>query len=294
MQVRNILAVMDKPKRKQVALARALSLREAFGAHLHLVAFTYHPMCDQRDTFETHQRHAVKKELMRTHTEWLRGQVLDAGAVYDDVTLQAAWAKDIAAWTVRTAVRKDFDLVVKSVHPTKSRVHTPTDWHLLRECPVPVLLTSGRRWSKKPIVLATLDLNRHDRAHDELNRKVLDAAVELARVHKGVVHCVYAIEVSRVLADLDIINPRKLAKEARERSSMFLKTLVAPYKIPASRVHMPIGKVGPAVNGIAKKLNADVLVMGTTARRGLKGLVIGNSAERVLAGSTRDVLALKP
>ena len=116
----------------------------------------------------------------------------------------------------------------------------------------------------------------------------------LARVHSGVVHCVYAIEVSRVLADLDIINPRKLAKEARERSSLVLKSLVAPDKIPASRIHMPLGKVGPAVNGVAKKLNADLLVMGTTARRGLKGLVIGNSAERVLASSTRDILALKP
>jgi universal stress protein E len=285
---------MDKPKRQQIAQARGLSLREAFGAHLHLVGFTYHPMCDQRDAFETHQRHAVKQELMRTRTDCLRGEVLDAHAACDDITLQAAWAKDIAAWVVRTAVRKDFDLVVKSVHPTKSRTHTPTDWHLLRDCPVPVLLTSGRRWSKKPVILATLDLNRHDRAHEELNRKVLEAAVEMARVYDGVVHCVYAIEVSRVLADLDIINPRKLAKEARARSSIVLKPLVAPYKIPASRVHMPIGKVGPAVNGLAKKLNADLLVMGTTARRGLKGLVIGNSAERVLAGSTRDILGLKP
>ncbi|NJN52807.1 MAG: universal stress protein [Gammaproteobacteria bacterium] len=34
--------------------------------------------------------------------------------------------------------------------------------------------------------------------------------------------------------------------------------------------------------------------MGTTARRGVKGLVIGNSAERVLAKAPCDVLALKP
>jgi nucleotide-binding universal stress UspA family protein len=34
--------------------------------------------------------------------------------------------------------------------------------------------------------------------------------------------------------------------------------------------------------------------MGTTTRSGLKGLVIGNSAERVLTNSTRDILALKP
>ncbi len=294
MQIRNVLVIVDKPKEDQIALRRSLALRTDFGAHLHLVGFTYHPMYEQLDAFETHQRRALKRELMQARTEWLRGQVLDAGAGDADVKLQTVWAKDIVAWVARTAAGKDFDLVVKSTHRSGSPERTPTDWRLLRDCPVPVLLTVRRRWSKKPIILATLDLNRHDRAHETLNRKVLDAAAEMARAHKGVVHCVYAIEVSRVLADLDFINPRKVAKEARERSSGVLKSLVAPYKIPASRIHMPIGKVGRVVNGTAKKLNADLLVVGTTARKGLKGLVIGNSAERVLANSTRDILALKP
>jgi nucleotide-binding universal stress UspA family protein len=57
---------------------------------------------------------------------------------------------------------------------------------------------------------------------------------------------------------------------------------------------MPVGKVGHAVNGTVNKLNADLLVMGTTARKGVKGLVIGNSAERVLTKATSDILALKP
>lgn len=294
MQVRNVLVVVDKPKDDQVALARSLNLRNDFNAHVHLVGFTYHPMYEQIDAFETHQRHAMKQELMRARTAWLRDQVLDAGAAYADVTLQTVWAKDIATWVARTAVRKDFDLVVKSARRSESRTHTPTDWRLLRDCPVPVLLTTGRRWSKKPVILATLDLNRHDRAHETLNRKVLDAAAEMARVYNGAVHCVTAVEVSRVLADLDIINPRKLAKQARERNSSFVKTLLATYDIPASRMHMPIGKVGQAVTGIAKKLNTDLLVMGTTARKGVKGLVIGNSAERVLTNATCDILALKP
>jgi universal stress protein E len=45
------------------------------------------------------------------------------------------------------------------------------------------------------------------------------------------------------------------------------------------------------VNGIVNELNADVLVMGTTARKGVKGVVIGNSAERVLTRATSDILA---
>ena len=104
----------------------------------------------------------------------------------------------------------------------------------------------------------------------------------------------YAIEVSQVLADLDIINPRKTAKEARERATTLLNALAVPYGIPKSRIHMPLGKVGQAVNGVARKINADLMVMGTTARKGLKGMVIGNSAERVLNKARGDLLAVKP
>lgn len=294
MQVRNIFVIVDKPKQNQIALARGLTLQKDFGAHLHLVAFTYHPMYDQRDIYETHQRRAVKQSLMRSRTEWLRGQVLDAGAAFKDVTLQTAWTRDIGAWVTEKAERSKYDLVVKAAHDTKSVIHTPTDWHLLRDCRVPVLLTSKRRWPKKAVVLAALDLGRHDRAHETLNRKVLDAATEMARVHDGVVHCVNAVEVSRVLADLDIIDPRKIARKARDQSSAAAKALLGKFGIPMSRLHMPIGKVGGAVAGTAKELKANVLVMGTTARTGVKGLVIGNSAERVLTRAACDILALKP
>lgn len=294
MQIRNILVVVDKPKDKQIALARGLTLQKDFGAKLHLAAFTYHPMYDQRDVYETHQRRAVKESLVRSRTEWLREQVLDAHATFKDVVLQTVWAKNVAEWVAQHADPKQFDLVVKAARHTKTIIRTPTDWQLLRESRVPLLLTSKRRWPQKAVVLAALDLGRRDRAHEALNRRVLDAAVEIARAHDGAVHCVNAIEVSQVLADLDIINPRKVARKAREESSATARALLEGYGVPMSRLHMPIGKVGPAVNGVAKKLKANVLVMGTTARTGVKGLVVGNSAERVLTRAACDILAVKP
>ena len=72
MRIENILAIADKPKDKQIALHRALMLSKDFSAHLEVAGFTYHPMYDQRDVFETHQRRAIKKELMRQRTEALQ------------------------------------------------------------------------------------------------------------------------------------------------------------------------------------------------------------------------------
>jgi universal stress protein E len=289
-----ILVVMDKPKHPQHAFERALSLQARNGAHLALTAFVYHPMVDQTVTFDTHQRRQLKAAMLHERSEWLRGQVLDAGAAFDDVSIECVWSKDLTGWVAAAAEAGRYDLVIKSLQPGRTRTHTPTDWALLRVCRAPVLLVSGRKWARKPVVLATLDMRRSDRAHARLNTRVLDAAQRLAVTCGGVLHCVYAIEISRVLADLDIVDVRSSVARARAAIAVPLRELLEPYAVPAARVHTPAGKVGQVVNGIARKIKADVVVMGTTARHGLQALVIGNSAERVLAKVPCDVLALKP
>ena len=57
---------------------------------------------------------------------------------------------------------------------------------------------------------------------------------------------------------------------------------------------MPVGKVGQMVAATARKIDADMLVVGTCARRGAGGLVLGNSAERILTKAPCDVLAVHP
>lgn len=292
--VQRILVVMDKPKHRQHAFERALTMQARNGAHLDLKAFVHHPMVEQTATFDTHQRRQLKSTMLNERTEWMRAQVLDAGAAFGDVSIECVWTKDLAGWVAEAAVAERCDLVIKSVHGSRTLIHTPTDWALLRHCRTPVLLVSGRAWARKPVVLASLDLNRHDRAHQRLNQRVLAAAHQLAGTYGGVVHCVYAIEISRVLADLDLVNAKRAVRDAREGIAEPLRELLAPYPMPARRVHTPTGKVGQVVDSIARKVRADVVVMGTTARHGLAGLVIGNSAERVLAKVPCDVLALKP
>jgi universal stress protein E len=294
LRVHNILAIVDKPKHKQVAVARALTLGRDFGAHVELAAFTYHPMYDNREVFETHQRQAIKKELLRQQTQRLRDLVLDTHSAFEDVSIRPVWTRDIPGWVKSRVAEKNVDLVVKTGHHSKSVAHTPLDWKLLRETSAPLLLTSSASWSSQITILAALDLNRLDAAHQNLNATVLDAATEMARVHNGKVHCVYAIEISRVLAGLDTIKPRALAKTVRDQAMKEMIRLTKPYGIPKSRLHLPIGSVGTVVNQTASTVEADLLVMGTTARKGVKGLIIGNSAERVLEKCWNDVLAVKP
>ena len=49
-----------------------------------------------------------------------------------------------------------------------------------------------------------------------------------------------------------------------------------------------------AIPHVAKKVGADVLVMGAVSRSGLQRLFIGNIAEQVLDSLPCDVLIVKP
>lgn len=291
---KRVLVIVDKPKHEQTALRRALDLQSRIGAHLHLAAFAYHPMYDQQDIFDAHQRRSIRREACRQRSEWLHGQIADAGALARDLTTEVVWEKDIAGWVTNRVAEARDDLVLKSIHQSQTLLHTPLDWQLLRECPVPVLLCTNRPWRRKPRILAALDLRVEDRAHAVLNRKVLEAASAFAQAHDAELHCVYALVLPRSVSELRVPDPRRLRTEAVERSLERMAALTAPYEVPMNRLHVPLGKVGFAVNGVAKKIKADLLVMGTTARRGLAALVIGNSAEKVLTRAQCDVLALKP
>lgn len=289
-----ILVIVDKPKHEPTALRRALALQAKTRSHLHLAAFAYHPMYDQKDIFDAHQRRAIRKEIVRQRTEWLREQVRDAQGLFKALSLEVVWVKDIAEWVADRVDTQRDQLVVKSIHQSQTLLHTPLDWQLLRQCPVPVLLCTARPWRRKPRILAALDLRVDDRAHAVLNRKVIEAAHSFAELHDGELHCAYAVDVPKVLSELNIPDPRNFQNDNVARARGRMAELAAPYGVPEERLHVPMGKVGHAVNRLSAKLRADLLVMGTTARRGLAAAVVGNSAEKVLMRARCDVLALKP
>ena len=297
--INSVMVVLDKPKHKQVALARAHLLQTQSGAHLHLVSFCWQAMCEEKDVFDISQRRAMKKEILRIRKEWLRGEILDRELNFDNITIDVVWTDDIASWINQRVTSGDFDLIIKAVHHSESMIHTPLDWQILRTCSAPILITSSgkRARKKKPPsgnVLAAIDLRHSDKKHGILNLRVLDAANRFAEMQNAKLHCVYVVEYSKILSDLDFIDTRKVRSKAIKKSQTLLDALIEPYPITKSRVYTPLGKVGQTVARIANKINADLLVIGTKANRSAEDALLGNSAERVLSRASCDVLAVHP
>jgi nucleotide-binding universal stress UspA family protein len=72
--------------------------------------------------------------------------------------------------------------------------------------------------------------------------------------------------------------------------------LLAEFDIPLEdpRVVLRKGTPAAAITEHVRKIDADCVIMGTLARKGILGLLIGNTAEQVLDSITCSVLTLKP
>ena len=290
MDLNNITTILDRQKHEQIAWRRTLDLQKRAGSRVEAVSFVYNAMCESHSVLSADERKKLKNGLIEERKDWLEGLVSDS----KNVKTRTVWDHDIAQWVEDRCEKKPPDLIVKTAHKSGSVIRTPTDWELLNTCKVPVLLTNKRRGKTGGNVLAALDLNRTDRKHRHLNCNVLEAAHVFAELYNAKVHVVFAVEISQVLRDLNIVNEKLTKAKIVEKVTPELERLLKPYDIPGARVHMPVGKVGRVVSESARKLKADLLVVGSFAHRAKQIVGLGNSAERILGKSTCDVLAVHP
>ena len=60
------------------------------------------------------------------------------------------------------------------------------------------------------------------------------------------------------------------------------------------RTHLVRGSARKEIPALAKHIEADLVVMGTVARTGIPGFIMGNTAESILNQVDCSVLAIKP
>ena len=82
----------------------------------------------------------------------------------------------------------------------------------------------------------------------------------------------------------------------RDLRKIRLAELVQPYASQdlKSQVYMLKGEPGYLIPEVAAKMEVGLIVMGTVSRTGVAGLLIGNTAERILRQVDCSVLAVKP
>jgi universal stress protein E len=277
----------------QPALERAAWLAKQAGARLELFACDYDPDLDHGHVTTVWQNDSGPRERLllrrRSQLEELAAPLRKQGI---EVTVDVVWDHPFELAISQKAAAHDYWLVAKDTHHhnlIQRTLLTNVDWHLIRECPVPLLLVKDRKLAAEPNVLAAVDpVNEHDKPA-ALDDRIFTFAADLARVLRGHLHLVHAYSTP-MGAELPPDIVKVIAQEHRVAMQKFLDR----HAVLGGHPHLYEGLAHESLQKAATEHAADFVVMGAVARRGLKRLFIGSTAERVLDRLPCDLLIIKP
>ncbi|SDR87935.1 universal stress protein [Pseudomonas prosekii] len=270
--IRSILVVIEPSPDESLALRRAKLIAGVTQAHLHLL------VCDKKHDHSDHLR-----ELKQTAQE--EGY---------SVTTEQAWNESLHETIVDVQQAEGCGLVIKQHYPDsplKKALLTPADWKLLRYCPTPVLLVKTAKPWTGGVILAAIDVGNTDGEHRTLHACIVDHGYDIASLAKAKLHVISA-HPSPMLSATDPTLQLSETIQARYREQC--KAFQAEFDIDDDHLHIEEGPADVLIPFMVHKLQAVVTVIGTVARSGLSGALIGNTAEVVLDAVESDVLVLKP
>jgi nucleotide-binding universal stress UspA family protein len=205
--------------------------------------------------------------------------------------------------TIRFILSEGGDLLLKVREtPEPGRSIANTDKKLLRKCPVPVLLLNQSRKKNFSRILAAVDPDPTDLPRLELHRNVVAVAASLAKYHQATLDIVYAWDTFSPSTlqgprfKLTMNELRALAAVEQKAHQAWLNDLLAANADMGVKCHQHLiqGEPSQVIVDLAGRRKSDLLVMGTVARGGLPGLLIGNTAEKVLDNVGCSTLTIKP
>lgn len=215
---------------------------------------------------------------------------------------------------IHAVLRHNYDLVIKPAENPDwiERLFGSDDMHLLRKCPCPVWLMNPQEKANYERIVAAIDFNpnisRVNPGEEALNQRILDLAASLAISDFAELHLVHAWDAPEAgFASLWAEDPDAArmsmidGEHARHASGMdalvrMLREQIGAeaYEYLSPQVHLPMGSARKAIPAMVKELKADLVVMGTVARTGISGFIIGNTAEAIFDQLQCSVLAIKP
>ncbi len=203
------------------------------------------------------------------------------------------------------------DLVVKTAEEAEGLqryLFVSTDQHLLRKCPCPVWLRMPDADRPAKTVLAAVDVDIEDAGEPEtlaaLNIAIVETASRIAAFEQANLHLLHiwdapAETLVRRWSDTQAAAlgyVRDVERYHRAAMDRLLAGLAPSVQVDGRPpvAHLVRGIPRDAIPVQVRNLGADILVMGTTARTGVPGFIIGNTAEDILNAIECSVVTVKP
>ena len=260
------LAVIDPTRIDQWALRKAISIaKDRNDAKVYaFVCVHSEAKCDDPEELRTVE--------LRRHTIWLDeiiASVNDAGV---DIEALVEWHEDWREAICNVGNDNRIDLVIKRASGRPNSLAS-SDRHLIRSLKSALLLVKHDPSTDLQKVLVAVDFNASDEDHAALN----DAIIGLGRRIRGSSDTMELHAVSAYPDSDQFVHPPDVAKKL---------------KIDRSQAHVRQGKAEDIIPDLANKIGADLVIVGNVGRRGLSGITVGNTSEKILTDIQSDVLVL--
>lgn len=202
---------------------------------------------------------------------------------------------------VQEILRSQHSLLMRSHGRGPSNEERPlgaVDMQLLRQCPCPVWVV--RRSTKRlQRILAAVNTTAGETIERGLNTTILELAVllkEFEEAHLTLLQTWTAFGESLLRSRVPAAEVTEYVEAQRRGTEEALTAFVASFDDRVAGVETTVLKGEPwdVIPQFVESHGIDVVVMGTVARTGIPGFVIGNTAERVLQRLRGSVLAVKP
>ncbi len=162
---------------------------------------------------------------------------------------------------------------------------------LIRNCPSSVWIVKAEHLVPPKIILAATDFS-------DVSLKAVQEAHKIAQQASAEFHLLHVVD-SRDVPD-DVISRippgSSLQQEIHEEAVRRLDAFSDSLAIDRSQVqtHLSWGTPWQEIRRISRHQAADLIVLGTVGRSGIRGLLLGNTAEKVLDTCDCSILTVKP
>lgn len=316
----NILFVSQGLTDETSALKQALSLARNNRAELKV--FLVCPdlpkeMADYREKYEAFLVEQIKTSLQAAREALTSGDAdVSANVECDNanpfvlrcgeqtIQIEVELGGTPAVRIIRQVLKNGHDLVMKEAEPKEGeKGFKAVDMELLRKCPCSVFLSRPIGRHRDDIkVAAAVDPESPTSEGYDLSLRLLEVARAYADTCDGelnVVSC-WDYEFEESLRHNPWITMKKedvddIVREYCHQSRTALDRVIEQASISGKmRVHHVRGRAEYMIPKLIEENGIDVLIMGTVARTGIPGFIIGNTAENIVQKLGCSLLAMKP
>ena len=299
--LRSILVLMEPALESQAAFEAALPIAGAFGASIHML------MTDYRDLHVSFYQPPApglvqfRESVQAAHRVTLERCVERAGSLGVAATFESIWGTPFHELAIERVKALKPSLVMKqSVHHgrVERTLFTGSDWHLIRDCPAPLLLVKDPSRLSRPRILVCVDPQHlHDKPA-ALDHQLLASASLLNERLGGETHALHVFALPHpiaVVGDAYVASAGMVPDDATlEAANASLRELLSAHPAVRQHAHLRVGVPAQDIVSEALALEVDLVVMGAVSRRRLERWFIGNTAEAVLDRLPCNVWVEKP